>query len=92
MSKLEWTAKEKLELSASLEALIGGMKSLHATMGAVLAEVSAVRNTLFDDPEDLLVDRSNLRLLTAMAKPRAEEALTYDDLLAEIADSQRYAN
>jgi hypothetical protein len=93
MSKLQWTAQEKLELLASLEALIGCMKSLHATMGAVLADVSAVRNTLFDDPEDLAVYRSNLRLAAAMAKPKAEEALSsYDDLLAEIADSQRYAN
>ena len=93
MSKLDWTTQEKLDLLASLEALIGCMKSLHATMGAVMADVSAIRNTLFDDPEDLAVYRSNLRMATATAKPRAEEALSsYDDLLAEIADSQRYAN
>jgi len=93
MSKLEWTAQEKLELLASLEALIGCMKSLHATMGAVMADVSAIRNTLFDDPEDLAAYRSNLRLAAATTKPKAEEALSsYDDLLAEIADSQRYAN
>ena len=92
MSKLDWTTQEKLDLLASLEALIGCMKSLHATMGAVMADVSAIRNTLFDNPEDLAVYRSNLRMAT-VAKPRAEEALSsYDDLLVEIADSQRYAN
>jgi hypothetical protein len=93
MSKLQWTAEEKLDLLASLEGLIGCMKSLHATMGAVMADVSAIRNTLFDDPEDLAVHRSNLRLSAITAKPKADEALSsYDDLLAEIADSQRYAN
>jgi hypothetical protein len=93
MSKLQWTAQEKMELLASLEALIGCMKSLHATMGAVMADVSAIRNTLFDDPEDLAVYRSNLRLSALPAKAKAEEALSsYDELLVEIADSQRYAN
>jgi hypothetical protein len=93
MSKSQWTTQEKLDLLASLEALIGCMKSLHAAMGAVMADVSAIRNTLFDNPEDLAVYRSNLRLATATAKPRVEEALSsYDDLLVEIADSERYAN
>jgi len=92
-SKLQWTAQEKLELLASLEALIRCMKSLHATMGAVMADVSAIRNTLFEDPEDLAVYRSNLRLAAATANSRAEEALSsYDDLLAEVAASQRFAN
>ena len=93
MSKLQWTPEEKLELLASLEELIGCMKSLHATVGAVLADVSAIRNTLFDDPEDLAVYRSNLRLSAAVAKPKAEEAVSsYDDLIAEIANAQRFAN
>ena len=93
MAKLQWTTQEKLDLLASLETLIGCMKSLHATMGAVMADVSAIRNTLFDDPEDMAVYRSNLRLAAATANPRVEEALSsYDDLLAEIADSQRFAN
>jgi len=93
MSKLQWTAEEKLELLSSLEELISCMKSLHATVGAVLADVSAIRNTIFDDEEDLAVYRSNLRLSAATAKPKVEEALSsYDDLLAQIADSRRYPN
>lgn len=39
----------------SLEALLGCMKSVHATLGAVLADVAAIRNTVFEDPEDIAV-------------------------------------
>ena len=96
MAKLELTAQERLDLMASLEALLGCMKSLHATVGAVMADVSAIRNTIFDDPEDLAVYRSNVRTAAmAAAKPNAtkasrakpqcqnvEETLSsYDDLL-----------
>jgi hypothetical protein len=82
MAKLELTEQERLELMASLEALIGCMKSLHATVGAVLADVSAIRNTIFDDPEDLAVCRSNIRTAAMVAKPAVEKALSsYDDLL-----------
>lgn len=85
--------QEKLDLLASLEALLGCMKSLHSTVGAVMADVAAIRNTVFDDPEDLAVYRSNLRLAAATAKPKVEEALSsYDELLQEIADSQLFPN
>ncbi len=93
MAKLQMDANEKLELLASLEALLGCVKSLHATVGAVMADVAAIRNTVFDDPEDFAVYRSNLRIATATAKPMVDEAMSsYDDLLQEIVDSQRYAN
>jgi hypothetical protein len=52
MSKLQWNEKQKLELLASLEALLGCMKSLH-TVGAVMADVGAIRNTLFEDPQEM---------------------------------------
>lgn len=45
--------KEKLDLLVSLEALLGCMKSLHATLGAVLADVAALRNTVLEDLEDI---------------------------------------
>jgi len=93
MAKFEMDTKEKLELLISLEALLGCVKSLHATVGAVMADVAAIRNTIFDNPEDLAVYRSNLHLSKASSKPFAEEALScYDDLIQEIVDSQRYQN
>ena len=93
MAKLPMDADEKMELLASLEALLGCVKSLHATVGAVMADVAAIRNTVFEDPEDLAMYRANLRKSMATAKPMVEEALSsYDDLLQEIVDSQQYAN
>jgi hypothetical protein len=93
MAKLEWDTNEKLELLASLEALLGCMKSLHTTVGAVMADVAAIRNTVFDDPEDMAAYRANLRMAMATAKPLVDEALnSYDDLLQEIIETQRYAN
>jgi hypothetical protein len=93
MSKLPMDPQERLELLASLEALLGCVKSLHATVGAVMADVAAIRNTVFEDPEDIAVYRANLRMATAAAKPMVDEALnSYDELLQEIVNSQRYAN
>jgi len=59
-----------------------------------MADVAAIRNTLFDNPEDMAVYCANLRVAaTAMPMPLVEEvSASYDDLIQEIADSQRYAN
>lgn len=93
MSKLQWNEKEKLDLLASLEALLGCMKSLHATVGAVMADVAAIRNTIFEDPEDIAVYRANLRLAMTTAKPLVDEALnSYDELLQDLVSSQQYTN
>lgn len=93
MAKLQMDAREKLDLLASLEALLGCMKSLHATVGAVMADVAAIRNTVFEDPEDMAVYRANLRMAVASAKPMVDEALnSYDDLLQEIISTQQYTN
>jgi len=93
MAKLQLDAREKLDLLVSLEAILGCVRSLHVTVGAVMADVAAIRNTLFEEPEEIAVYRANLRLAMATAKPMVDEALNcYDDLLQEIADSQQYPN
>ena len=86
-------AKEKLDLLASLEAILGCVKSLHTTVGAVMADVAAIRNTVFEAPDEITVFRAYLRLAVAATKPMVDEALScYDDLLQEIVDSQQYPN
>lgn len=93
MAKLQLDPEEKLDLLASLEALLACMKSLHNTVGAVMADVAAIRSTVFEDPEDLAVYRANLRLATAIPKPIVDEALnSNDDLFQEIINSQQYTN
>lgn len=69
------------------------MKSLHPTVGSVMADVGTIRNTLFEDPDDMAVYRANLRLAVASAKPLVDEVLnSYDDLLQDIVKSQQYTN
>jgi hypothetical protein len=93
MSKLQWNDKEKLHLLASLEALLGCMKSLHATVGAVMADLAALRNTVLEDPGDLTGCRANLQLAVSAAKPLVNEASnSYDELLQELIASQQYTN
>ncbi len=93
MSKLPLDSQGRMELLAYLEALLGCVKSLHASVGAVMADVAAIRNTVFEDPDEIALYRNNLRLAVATAKPMVDEAMrSYDDLMVEIADSQQYKN
>lgn len=93
MSKMQMDSQERMELLAYLEALLGCVKSLHASVGAVMADVAAIRNTVFEDPDEIALYRNNLRLAVATAKPMVDEAMrSYDDLMVEIVDSQQYKN
>jgi hypothetical protein len=86
-------SEETTEILAYLEALLGCVKSLHASVGAVMADVSAMRNTMLADPDEVAVYRTNLKLAVATAKPMVEEAMrSYDDLMEEIVGSQQYKN
>jgi len=93
MAKLEMSVQERMDLLAYLEAILGCVKSLHAGLGAVMADVAAIRNTVFDEPGELETYRSNLKLAVTTAKPMVEQALrSYDDLLDEIVDSKGWRN
>jgi len=93
MSKLQWNDKEKLRLLASLEALLGCIRSLHATVGAVMADLAALRNTVFEDPGDMAGCRANLQSAISAAKPLVDEASdSCDDLLQELIASQQYTH
>jgi hypothetical protein len=93
MSKLQLSPRERMELLEYLEALLGCVKSLHASVGAIMADVAAIRNTVFEDPEEIATYTTNLRLAMATAKPAVDEAMhSYDELLQEIADTQQYTN
>lgn len=92
MSKLRMDTEDKMELLAYLEALLGCVKALHASVGTVIAEVEAMRKSIFDDAEETTVYKRNIRAAAAV-KPMAEDvSRSYDDLVEEIAASQRYTN
>jgi hypothetical protein len=69
------------------------VKSLHASVGAVMADVAAMRSTLFEDPEEVAMYRRNLKVAVDAAKPMVEEAMrSYEDLMEEIAGPNQYKN
>jgi hypothetical protein len=93
MFKNRRDAEETAEIMAYLEALLGCVKSLHASVGAVMADVAAMRKTVLEDPDEVALYRTNLKVAVATAKPMVEEAMrSYDDLLEEIVGSQQYTN
>jgi hypothetical protein len=93
MSKLRMDTEEKMELLAYLETLLGFVKSLHASVGMVMAEVETMRESIFDDAEETAAYKHNIRAALMTTKPMAEEAVrSYDQLVEEIAASQRYTN
>ena len=90
---LNMTEQEKTDLLAYLEAILGCVKSLHAGLGAVMADVAAIRATVFDDPGELEAYRTNLKMAVLTARPAVDEALrSYDDLVEEVTNSQRWQN
>jgi hypothetical protein len=90
---LEMSEQEKMDLFAYLEAILGCVKSLHAGLGAVMADMAAIRATVFVEPEELANYRAKLKLAVTTAKPMVDEALrSYDDLLEEITNSHGWQN
>lgn len=93
MSKLQLDFEERMELFTYLETLLGCVKSLHASVGAVMADVAAMRTTLFEDADEIAHYKTNLKVALATAKPMVDEAMrSYDDMLEEIVSSQQYKN
>ncbi len=93
MSKLQMDAGEKMDLLAYLEAILGTVKSLHASLGELMADVAAIRSSVFDDADEMALYRNHLKAAMAAAKPMVDEALhSYDELMEEIAASQQWEN
>jgi phosphoenolpyruvate-protein kinase (PTS system EI component) len=93
MARLQMDSTGRMELLNYLEAILGCVKSLHASVGAVMADVAAIRNTVFEDAEEIALYRTNLKMAVATARPMIDEAMrSYDELLEEMVDSQQYQN
>jgi hypothetical protein len=93
MSKPQLELQHRNDLRPHLEAILGCVKSLHTTLSAVMADVAAIRKTVFEDPESIELYRNHLKTTIAITKPMVEEAmLSYDSLMLEIIESQRWEN
>jgi len=93
MSQSEFEEQCRSDLRPHLEAILNCIKSLHATVSAVMADNAAIRRTMFDDPENIDSYRNHLKQAMATTKPLVDEAmLSYDFLMQEIIDSQQWEN
>ena len=93
MRKFEMEPEARIDLFVTMEAFLGYVKSLHATLGAVMSDVTAIRNTVFDDPEEVALYRSNLKMTLNTARPMVDEVIrSYDEILEEITGSQKWEN
>lgn len=61
------------------------VKSVHAVLSALMADVAAVRRTLLQDPAEIADYKNNLRSAMETARPLVNEAMhSYDDMIKQI--------
>ena len=93
MQKPERPTLERIDLLAYLESILGRVKAVHAEVGALLADVAAIRNTVFDDPAELAQYRSQLKRALSSVQPMVEETLRSDeDWMKEIGATDLWKN
>lgn len=69
------------------------VRTLHATLSAVMTDVAAIRRTLLEEPEDVLQYKSNLLAAIETARPLVNEALqSYDEMIRQIQGLKEWRN
>ncbi|MGB7846455.1 MAG: hypothetical protein WBL63_12635 [Candidatus Acidiferrum sp.] len=93
MRKSSFEETERDGLLPHLKVTLCCLKSLHVAVSALMADVAAIRNTMFDDPENIDRYQSHLKLALATAKPMVDDAMrSYDELIQGVVDSQQWKN
>ena len=86
-------AQEIPNLQDFLASTVRHVKTLHATLSAVMTDVAAIRRTLLEEPEDVSQYRSNLLEAIKTAKPLVDEALqSYDEMIRQIQGLKEWRN
>lgn len=69
------------------------VRTMHATLSALMADIAAVRRTVLQDEEDILNYKNNLVSTLETARPLVDEAMQcYDEMIRQIGDSERFCN
>ena len=85
--------QEISNLQEFLICILQHVRTLHATLSAVMTDVAAIRRTLLEEPEDLLQYKSNLLAAIETAKPLVDEALqSYDEMIRKIQGLKEWRN
>lgn len=92
MSKPRFDMEDKMELLAYLEAMLTCVKSLHASVASVMAEVEKMHQSAFEDAAEINVCKQSVRTGMATAKRLEDGIRSCDEMAEEIAASQRYTN
>ena len=92
MAKPQIGTEERVELLEYLEMLLGCVKSLHASVGVVMADVAAMRDTMLQDPDEVALCRGTRKARELTADPSIDEAMRSMDDLMEMANAQQYKN
>ncbi len=86
-------AQEIPNLQDFLVSTVRHVKTLHATLSAVMTDVAAIRRTLLEEPEDVSQYKSNLLEAIKTAKPLVDEALqSYDEMIRQIQGLKEWRN
>lgn len=86
-------AQEIPNLQEFLISTLQHVRTLHATLGAVMTDVAAIRRTLLEAPEDVLQYKSNLLEAIETARPLVDEALqSYDEMIRQIQGFKEWRN
>jgi hypothetical protein len=90
-SRLE--VQHRSDLRPHLEEILSCVKFLHVTICAVMADIAATRQTMFDNSDNIEIYRTHLKQAIETSKPLVDEAmLSYDSLMKAISDSQQWTN
>ena len=90
-SRLE--VQHRSDLWPHLEEILSCVKSLHVTLCAVMADIAAIRKTMFDNSDNIEIYRTHLKQAIETAKPLVDETiLSYDSLMQAISGSQQWTN
>lgn len=94
MPKIEFEEQERIDLLNYLDTLLGSEKPLFSGAGTVMADVEAVRNAAFSDPEEAAIRRDNLKWALHASKKQMlfEPRPSYDDLVMDAIESQEWEN
>lgn len=69
------------------------VKTLHAAVGAMMADVAALRRTVLQEPKEMLDYRNNLVTTIETARPLVDEAMqSYDAMIRQIEESEGVSN
>jgi len=69
------------------------IKTLHATLGALMADVAAIRRTVLQDSDNVAHYRNNLTATMETARPLVDEAMqSYEDMIRQIEEFEELRN